>query len=100
MPAAERIPALEAAEAIAAQGLAFLADDPARLSRFLAATGLTPDQIREQVAAPGFLAAVLEYLATDESLLLAFAANVAIGPESVASALTVLERACHTDSRP
>ena len=47
---------LEAAESMAAQGLAFLAEDPARLSRFLAATGLTPDQIREQVNAPQFLA--------------------------------------------
>ena len=65
----------EAAEGIAAQGLAFLAEEPARLSRFLAVTGLTPDEIRAQVETPEFLAAVLEHLAGDESLLLVFAAN-------------------------
>ena len=43
---------LETAEGIAAQGLAFLAEEPVRLSRFLTATGLTADQIREQVDTP------------------------------------------------
>ena len=83
----------EAAEGIAAQGLAFLAEDPARLSRFLAVTGLAPDQIRAQVEAPEFLAAVLEHLVSDESLLLVFAANTSIAPETVAPALALLQHA-------
>ena len=83
---------LEAAESMAAQGLAFLAEDPARLSRFLAVTGLTPDQIREQVNAPQFLAAVLEHLAGDESLLLVFAANAMIAPEMITPALALLQQ--------
>ncbi len=85
----------EAAEDIAAQGLAFLAEEPARLSRFLTETGLTPDQIREQVEAPEFLAAVLEHLAGDESLLLVFAANTSVAPETVTHALALLQQACH-----
>jgi hypothetical protein len=86
---------LETAEGIAAQGLAFLAEDPARLSRFLAVTGLTPDQIREQVEAPRFLAAVLEHLVGDESLLLVFAANASVAPETVTPALVLLQQACN-----
>jgi hypothetical protein len=84
---------LEAAEGIAVQGLAFLAEEPARLSRFLAVTGLAPDQIREQVKAPQFLAAVLEHLAGDESLLLVFAANTMIAPETITPALALLQQA-------
>jgi len=85
---------LETAEDIAAQGLAFLAEEPARLSRFLTETGLTPDQLREQVGAPEFLAAVLEHLVGDESLLLVFAANTSVAPETVTPALEVLQQAC------
>ena len=84
---------LEAAEGIAAQGLAFLAEDPERLGRFLAVTGLSPDQIRAQVDTHQFLAAVLEYLVGDELLLLVFAANAAIGPEIVSPALFLLQQA-------
>ena len=83
----------EAAEGIAAQGLAFLAEEPARFMRFLSATGLTPDQIREQVEQPGFLAAVLEHLVGDESLLLVFAANTSVAPETVTPALDLLQQA-------
>ena len=80
----------QTAEAIAAQGLAFLAEDPARLSRFLTLTGIEPDELRAQVETPGFLAAVLDYIANDESLLLVFTANASIAPESIAPALHLL----------
>jgi Protein of unknown function (DUF3572) len=83
----------EAAEGIAAQGLAFLAEEPARLARFLDATGLAPDQIREQAGTPEFLAAVLEHLAGDESLLLVFAANTTVAAETVTPALALLQQA-------
>jgi hypothetical protein len=84
---------LETAEGIAAQGLAFLADDASRLAGFLAATGLTPGQIREQAETPQFLAAVLEHLLGDESLLLVFAANTSVAPETITPALTLLQQA-------
>ena len=90
---------LETAEGIAVQGLAFLAEDPVRLSRFLTATGLTADQIREQVEAPQFLAAVLEHLVADESLLLVFAANTTIAPETVTPALALLQQASSETGR-
>jgi hypothetical protein len=81
---------LERAETIAAQALAFLAADAARLSRFLAATGIEPDTLRAQAGTQEVLAAVLEYLATDESLLLVFAANAGVAPETIAPALALL----------
>jgi hypothetical protein len=90
---------LETAEGIAAQGLAFLAEEPARLVRFLAETGLTPGQIREQAATPEFLAAVLEHLARDESLLLVFAASTSVAPETVAPALAVLQQAARGNAK-
>ena len=86
---------LEAAEDIAVQGLAFLAEEPARLSRFLTLTGLTPADIRARVQTPEFLAAVLEHFAADESLLMVFAANAAVAPETIGPALALLQQAGH-----
>ena len=84
---------LQEAEALAAQGLAFLAEDTARLGGFLATTGVAPNEIRELVNTPQFLAAVLDHLTRDESLLLVFAANASIAPEAIAPALALLQQA-------
>src|SRR5690349_23505511 len=45
------------------------------LDRFLAVTGIGPDQIRAAAGEPGFLAGVLAYLASDETLATAFTAE-------------------------
>jgi hypothetical protein len=74
------------AEAIAIEALAFLAAEQSRLGSFLVATGLEPDTIRAVAGEPGFLAAVIDHLCADESLLLAFAANRAIAPSAVVEA--------------
>ena len=50
---------LEAAEAIALQGLAFLAEEPQRLQRFVTITGLDPAELRARADTPELLAAVL-----------------------------------------
>jgi hypothetical protein len=83
----------EAAEALALQGLTFIAEDPTRILRFLKLTGLSPDELRAQVGTPALSAAVLQYLADDESLLLVFAASRAIAPEAVGLAMSLLETA-------
>jgi hypothetical protein len=75
--------AREAAEALAVQALSFLAAEPARLSRFLAVTGLDPAQIRAAAAESGFLAGVLAYVGADEALLVAFAAEAGVKPAAV-----------------
>jgi hypothetical protein len=70
----------DSAEAMAIQALGYLADDPEQLGRFLALTGLGPETIRQAAAEPGFLAAVLDYVTRDETLLLRFAAHAGLSP--------------------
>jgi len=79
------------AEAIALNALAFLAQDRARMTRFLELTGLAPNELREAAGTLELQRAVLEHLSGDESLLLVFAAGHGVAPESIARALTVLE---------
>lgn len=81
----------ETAETIAAQGLAFLAEDRVRLHRFLHTTGLEPADLRARAGAPDMLLAVLEHLAGDESLLLVFAEARKIAPDSIGHAVALLQ---------
>jgi hypothetical protein len=80
----------EAAEALAIQALSYLGQDGERLGRFLAVTGIGPAEIRSAAAEPGFLAGVLEYLASDERLLTDFAAAFGHEPAHVDAARLVL----------
>jgi uncharacterized protein DUF3572 len=73
----------EAAEALAIQALNFMAKEPARFERFLALSGLDAGSIRAAAAESGFLAGVLAHLATDEKLLVAFAADADVAPAEV-----------------
>lgn len=73
----------EQAESLAVAAVAFLAANEERLGRFLALTGLDPLGLRAAAAQPGFLAGVLDHLASDETLLLAFAAHAGIDPAEV-----------------
>jgi hypothetical protein len=82
-----------AAEALAVAALGFIAAEPERLGRFLALTGIGPDSIRAAAREPRFLLGVLDHLAADESLLIAFAAENAIPPGAVMEARdTIAER--------
>jgi Protein of unknown function (DUF3572) len=83
----------EAAETIAAQGLAFLTADAHRLHRFLALTGLQPADLKTRLGAREVLAAALHFLAADESLLLTFAASQHVAPETIGAALARLDSA-------
>src|SRR5262245_48629020 len=81
---------LESAEAIALQGLTFLAQERARFLRFLKLTGLEPLDARALAGTPELALAVLEHLAQDESLLLVFAASGAVPPASIGLAISTL----------
>ena len=74
---------IEAAEELAIQALTFIAGDGERLGRFLAVTGIGPAEIREVAREQGFLSGVLDHLAADEPLLLAFSSETGIPPEDV-----------------
>lgn len=70
-------------EALAASALAFLAEDRARLSRFLADSGLDPSGLAAAASDPGTLAAVLDHIVSDESLLLVFADHAGVDPAAI-----------------
>jgi hypothetical protein len=67
-----------------------LASDEERLQRFLDLSGLDPTTIRDASGEPGFLAGVLDHLASHEELLLAFAEASERRPEAVMAARRVL----------
>jgi hypothetical protein len=81
------------AEAMAVEALAFLGRSPERLIRFLDVSGLRPDTLRAATAEPGFFAGLMDYLVSDEELLLAFAGEIGASPESVMQARQVLSPA-------
>jgi hypothetical protein len=78
------------AEEIAANALAFLASDAGRLMQFLEATGLTLEGLRCDAGSPRVLAAVLDHLVQDESLLLVFTSSIGLPPEDVGRARDML----------
>jgi Protein of unknown function (DUF3572) len=84
------------AEEIAIQALGFLAGDPEKLERFLALTGLGPENLRAAASEPHFLGQVMDHLAGDESLLLAFAANLGVQPTQVMQAQQMLSGPPHS----
>ena len=76
--------------AIAIAAFAHIAEEPERVERFAALTGIDPGGMREAAREPGFLPAVLDYLAGHEPDLLEFAAARNIRPERIAAARTIL----------
>lgn len=92
-PPVGRQKAQESAEAIAVEALSFIAADPERLSRFLSLSGLEVVNLRRASAQEGFLAGVMAHLASDEALLLEFAAACGRRPEDMAAACQALNPA-------
>jgi hypothetical protein len=85
MPPLRKI-TVDEAESVGMSAFAFIAENEERLSRFLDITGLRPDTIRQAAASPGFLGAVLDHVASDESLLLALAQSLSTKPERIMEA--------------
>ena len=80
----------EAATELAIAALTFLAGETERLERFLALPGLGPQSLRAAAREPSFLLGVLDHVAGDESLLLAFATENGIDPEDIGRARAAL----------
>ena len=83
------------AEALAITALTFIAEEPERLGRFLALSGIGPESLRAAAHEPGFLLGVLDYLTNDESLLIAFSTDRGIDPSEIGRARDLL-----ADERP
>jgi hypothetical protein len=87
----------QAAEMLAAQALAFLAEDDVRLAGFIASTGIAPQSIRAAARQPDFLAGVLEHMLADENLLIAFADSAGVEPAGIAQAHQALGKPWERD---
>ena len=66
--------------------VSFILSEDALRDRFMALSGLSPDEIRENLQASGFLACVLEFLISHEPDLIAFAENAQIKPADIVTA--------------
>jgi hypothetical protein len=84
---------------VAIEALAWLAADEGRLERFLSLSGLGPQNLRKAAAEPRFLTAILDYLASNEALLVDFAKDAGRTPEDVARAHAAL-RGPETEAYP
>jgi Protein of unknown function (DUF3572) len=80
----------EAAKTLAVEALSFLANDLDRFGRFLALTGINPNEIRALARDSEFLVAVLDHVLSDQSLLQAFASEARCNPADLGAARTVL----------
>jgi len=93
----KRFLSAEDAEHIALTFLGFLGRNPEHLGRFLAETGLGPESLRAIAGEPGFLVGLLDFLLSDETLLLAFTEAERIRPTMIAVARHKLEGGAAND---
>jgi hypothetical protein len=73
-------------EMVAIRALAFIAEDPDRLERFLLLTGTRPETVRSGARQPGFLNGVIQHVVGWEPWLLEFAAAAQMSPADVVRA--------------
>ncbi len=90
----------EDAEGLAIAALGYIAGDEERLRRFLAITGLGPETLRQAAQDERFLGQVLGFLADDERLLLAFAADRGENPVRIGEAHRLLAGPRHEREDP
>jgi hypothetical protein len=78
------------AQTVALEAFTALSSHGGRLARFMNISGLTPETIRGAAAEPGFLAGILDYVASDEALLLELAKEMDMKPEHIMEARSTL----------
>lgn len=81
------------AETIAAQALAYIAGDEDLLLRFMALSGLTLDEIRQNISDSGLLGGALRFLTDHEPDAKAFCQSAGLEPGRAALAREVLAHA-------
>ena len=87
---------LDEAETIALQAFEFVASSPDQLDRMMAVSGLDGSTLVSALQTRDGLAGLLDYLAQDESLLLAFSETAGIAPQRPMQALMVLQKPATT----
>lgn len=73
-------------QTLALNALAWVIVDEDRANRFLALTGLTPDELRASLGYPSTLGAVLDFLCAHEPDLLAAAEAIEVRPQDIVAA--------------
>lgn len=79
-------PAETEPEVAALTVLAWLAEEPELLSRFLALSGLQMSQIPAMAQEPAFLGGILDFIMGNEPDLLRFSTATGVTPETIADA--------------
>jgi hypothetical protein len=80
----------DVAETIAVKALVWIAERDELASSFLGASGATADELRERASDPEFLGFVLDFLLSDEDVLLGFCEDVTLKPDLPMRARAVL----------
>lgn len=80
----------QAAEAVAINGLTFIAADTVLWPRFLALTGIDQSQLRDAARASGFLPGVLDFILAHQPTLEAFCEAQQLEPQTVSDARQLL----------
>jgi hypothetical protein len=76
----------EQAEILAIKALTFLAHSPDDLDRFVTLSGIAPTDLRARAGDPEILAAVLDFILSDDSRVSGFCEEVAIDPRELHAA--------------
>ncbi|MEM9044876.1 MAG: DUF3572 domain-containing protein [Pseudomonadota bacterium] len=71
----------DAAEALAAKVLGWLAEDADRIGRFAGMAGADPSDFRNLAAEPEFLGFVIDFILTDETLLIDCCTDLRVPPD-------------------
>jgi hypothetical protein len=62
--------------------LGYLAEHPGELHEFMVMTGTSPDALQKAAEGGGLSAGLIDYFASNESLLIAFCSNRGLSPEA------------------
>jgi len=80
----------ESAISLAFKAITFIVADDTLRDRFLALSGLSPDEIRANLPETTFQASILEFLVSHEPDLIAFAKDINETPEQIVKAWRTL----------
>ncbi len=86
MPSSNEQISMKSAAFIAIKSLAYISQSPEEITKFMALTGIEGSDIIRLKENLKFLGGVLDFVTSDESLLLAFCSTENISPEGVEAA--------------
>jgi hypothetical protein len=72
----------DVAEAMALQAVAYLMADEELMTGFLAASGCAPEELKKRLRDRGFLTGALDYVLSDDNVVIAFAGHIDVAPET------------------